>query len=305
MPTNPDLCGWGGIQLVEREWNSPLAREFISFHIFGADGTRSPERKLWEPFQKVAGRDPDLIPQPTGNCVAASAADAVELLQCIEIVHGDREEFVPVYNPFHYATGRVLIGQNRLRGRAGSVGIWQADAIEKFGVLRRDLPGLPSYNKTHVNDWGNDKPADGASFRDFLTDAKDFVIKGKSRLSKEDQVIDAIDNWYPCTIAADVGFTMKPQGGEKGYHRINPADPWSHQQTIVGYNLKRGWVAIKGQWGDVFGKLVDIDTGEPWPRGMLRITMEDFRKYIRNAEIIAYSNFAGFPAQRFDHGDLA
>lgn len=239
------------------------------------------------------------------NCVAAGAADAVEALQCIEIVHGDREEFVPVYNPFHYATGRVLIGKNRLKGQAGSVGIWQADAIEKYGVLRRDAPNLPKYNKANVNAWGDGRAADGKSYTDYMELAKDRVIKGKSRLSGFEQIIDALDNWYPCTIAASFGYQMKPQGGEKGFHRMNPSDPWGHLMSVQGYNLKQGWVALKNQWGDVHGRLVDIETGQPWPRGFLRVSLDDFRKHIRNAEVIAYSNFNGFPAQKFDHGEWA
>ena len=69
------------------------------------------------------------------NCVAASADDIVELTQCVQIlVNGGT--FKPIYNPFHYATGRVLVGKNQLRGGAGSMGSWQAKALELYATTK-------------------------------------------------------------------------------------------------------------------------------------------------------------------------
>jgi len=301
-----DLCGWAGIQEAEKAWGE-IGDKFDDFFIGHQTVYRQEQtRRWWEVYQEVTGQAPDLIPQPTGNCVAAGAADAVQGIQAIEIYKGDREEFHEIFNPYHYATGRVLIGQNRLRGGAGSLGSWQAEAIKQYGVLRRDLTDkpLPAYNRANTDAWGDGKSISGfGKFEDYQTFAIERVCKSAARISALNQLIDALDNGYLCTIAASFGYTMQPQGGAKGFHRRSK--PWGHQMSIWGYCLKYGWIAIKNQWGDVHGQLEDIETGANWPKGFLRVTMEDFELHMRNAEVFAYSQFEGFPQQVFDNRRLA
>lgn len=299
-----DLCGWPGIKVADDAWEK-ISSEFSSFFIAGQTVARQEQtRKWWDIYKEITGLDPDLIPQPTGNCVAAAAADVVQGIQAIEIKAGDRQEFKEVFNPYHYATGRVLIGQNRLRGGAGSLGSWQADAIKKYGVLRRDADNLPAYNKANVDAWGDGKNINGVgAFSDFNEVAAERVCGSAARVSALNQILDALDNGYLCTIAASFGYNMTATGGAKGFHRRNRSG-WNHQMSLWGYCLRKGWVAIKNQWGNVHGQLVDLDTGENWPLGFLRVPMEDFEYHIKNAEVIAYSQFDGFPEQRFDYSQL-
>ena len=231
------------------------------------------------------------------NCVAAGADDAIEVLQCTQIYLGKRAEFKPIYNPYHYATGRVLIGQNRLRGGAGSVGGWQAKALEQYGVIYlRD--GLPAYNKKNVDAWGDDKKAEGQSFRDYMDEASERLVKTTSRVDSMGHLFEALGFLYPLTIASNTGYSMMP--GNDGFHRVSGS--WSHQMSIWGYSQSKGWIAIKNQWGDVHGQVKDPETGEPWPRGFICARIEEFeRRHFRGSETIAYSDFVGFPARRYDH----
>jgi hypothetical protein len=296
------LSGWAGPDVAE-DARQKIGDRFQPFFIAGqTESGAGKSFRGWEPFSKVAGHGPDLTPQPTGNCVAAAADDVLEGEQCIQIVAGDRAKFHSIYNPYHYAYGRVIIGKNQLRGEAGSIGQWQARAIEEAGSIEI-ADGLPAYNKGNVDAWGDDRKADGQSFRDYLEKGKQHIIKTTSFVQTWELMRDALFNGYLCTIASSRAYTMMPDSGPKGFHR--PSGTWHHQMSIWGYSEegpeRDWWVAIKNQWGDVHGHLVDIQTGEPWPFGFIRVRLADFIKshlLLRGCEAIAYSGYEGFPEQR-------
>lgn len=261
--------------------------------------------RLWLPFSKVTGHTPDLTPQPTGNCVAAAADDVVEFTECIEIVNGEAEEFRPIYNPFHYFTGRELIGGGRLRGSAGSVGGWQAKAIRDYGVLwYKD--GLPKYNRRNVDAWGDGRSAEGQSPRDFMETAAERTIRTISWVPSWDLLRDALYHYYASTIASRRGYTMKP--GRDGFHA--PSGTWNHQMSVMGYSEegpeKDHWAAVKNQWGDVHGE-ARTPQGDLLPPGFLLVRLDRFvteHLGLRGCETIAYSGFNGFPAKnrrKVDH----
>lgn len=291
------LCGIASEGQREAYWDRHSDRHAS----FMAVGDKEPPAKvqLWRIFRDVLGFDPDLTPQPTGNCVAAAADDVIELIQAIEIGLGQSEEFHPIYNPYHYATGRVFVGGNRLKGGAGSLGGWQAKAIEEFGVIRLDQEGLPKYNTKNCDRWGDDRDAEGKSFRDYVEQGKEHPIKATARVKTIDQVIQSLANLYPLTIAASFGYKMK---ADSPTGTMRQGKSWPHQMTVWAYNKNRGTVTIKNQWGDVHGQLVDPDDGVKLPKGMIRTDMETFEKHLRNAECISFSNFDGFPEQQFDFG---
>jgi len=295
------LCGFNE-RACEEYWASEAAsRNHATFFVAGQTKEREDTVRLWDIFRQVTGMDPDVTPQPDGDCVAAGARDTVECLQALEIFKGDREEFREIHPTFHYATGRVLVGKNQLRGSAGSIGGWQATAIKKYGVLDASLPGIPNYNKATSQAWGDDKKVGGVSFRDFMDAAADRVVRETARVKPIEEVFDSLSNKYPLTIAASFGYTMKPN--RDGYHRASGS--WSHQMSLWGYSISGNWVAIKNQWGRAaHGKLIDFETEEPWPPGFLRVPISDFENHLRRAECIAYSNFDGFPEQLYDYSKL-
>lgn len=293
------LCGLAPESEREDYWDKH-GDEHARFLVVGA--SEPPQKvQLWRIMKKVLGFQADLTPQPTGNCVAAAADGVIELIQAIEIGLGEAEEYKPIYNPYHYATGRVLIGKNRLRGGAGSLGGWQAKAIEQYGVIPITNE-LPAYNKRNCDAWGDDREAEGKSFRDYLNDGAKHVIKSTARVTRVDQVVQSIANLYPLTIAANFGYEMKARD-PKGVMRRG--SNWAHQMRVVGYDLKNGTVEIPNTWGDVHGQLIDPDDDTLLPKGVIRTDMETFEKHLRNSETIAFSNFQGFPAQKYDFGGWA
>ena len=203
----------------------------------------------------------------------------------------------------------MLAGGGRLRGRAGSLGSWQAAAVKEFGVLRTDAPGVPAYSGAIANAWGDDQetrsrragdPASG--FRDFLGLAADHPVGAAARVRTWEEVTAAVANGSPVTIASDAGFTMTV--GRDGYHERRGR--WPHQMCVVAArdDPAKPWAALLNSWGDAHGRLTDWATGEPWPVGTLRVRREALEEMLRTGEAYAYAAFAGFPPRRLDWGEL-
>jgi len=252
--------------------------------------------RLHKVVEKVTGKSLYIGPQLTGDCVSTSSFMTAQIRSCIEIAKGDFANYKKLFTPFHYATGRVLVGKNRLRGGAGSIGGWQAEANATYGWLAEEDNGGLVYSKAIADAWGDDKKSQGKSFRDFMVVAKDSNLEQWSRVQSWNEARDGMWHGYPLTIGSNRGYTMKPD--KDGFHR--PSGTWSHQLTLFAFweNVKVPAVAIGNTWGGVHGEVKDPETGEPLPKGVLLVRLEDFVKYhlTSSAECIAYSDVNGFGA---------
>lgn len=293
--------GWAGIRLADQSWEA-IGAEFPHFFIAGqTEPTQGKTFRAWDIWRKLFnGQDMIRVVQETGDCVGMSMTDVVNANQAIEIVRGDREKWRQTIDSYVYAYSRVIVGRNGLRGGAGSVGSWMAKAVQEGGVLPVDEPNVPSYSGRLSDTWGDDKKYNGVSFRDFIDSANDRLLRTVARIRNWSELRDAVINGHLGTIASNRGYKMKPDSS--GFHR--PSGSWSHQMSILGLcdDPKQSWVAIGNQWGDQHGRLIDFETQEPWPTGMLRVTREDFeaKHLTRDAECFVYSNFDGFPDQSED-----
>lgn len=302
-----DLCAGFDPVEVERYWDAN-SDQHPTFFIAGQTEEPPDSVRLWKIWEAwhPEGLTVDLTSQVTGDCVARGAEDVIELLQLCEISAGEREDYRPLYAPYHYWYGREVIGKGRLRGGAGSIGGWQAKAIEEGGVLWLQ-DGLPKYNKRNVDAWGDGRKAEGQHPKDYVEQASEHICKTTSRIDSMGHFFEALSNMYPCTIASNRGYTMKP--GRDGFHRASGS--WSHQMSLWGYGkggngAYRPWVAIKNQWGNVHGQVLDPETGEPWPPGFICVHLDEFEaKHFRGSETIAFSRFEGFPETEFDYSSWA
>lgn len=291
--------GWGDpsvenpAEMARREYDL-IGDRFESFYIANPSGsTEGKTSRLWETNRKVIGDDRPNVPQETGDCVSRGMMNCIEYLQCQEILAGDREEFRPVFSPYLYGTGRVYIGRGQLRGGAGSLGSWQAEAVKKYGVLRTDYAGVPSYSGRVADQWGDsDQP-----WKRFVDEGDDHLVRSAAKINDLDDLRDALINLYPCTIASMQAFKMQPSSD--GYHHPDPSEEWPHQMAIVGYSddARKPWVGILNSWGDIHGTVIDWETGEAWPAGMLRVHPDIVAKMIRTGECFAVSRFDGYPDQ--------
>ena len=281
--------GWAGEYEALKQWDM-LGDRFSPFFIAGQRlATQKRTFRAWDVVRKIRGSDLITIPQDTGDCVGMSTADLLMVNQYLEIAAGESEEYHPIFCPFGYAVGRVLIGKKRLGSGPGSIGSWQALGAQQHGVLRADYAGVPEYSGDISDLWGNDK----GNWRTFLPEARLRLVRTVSRIISWTQLIDSICNGYLCTIASSLGFENRPR--KDGFHYRRGT--WEHQMGIWGISddPAKPWVAIHNQWGNMHGEIVDFETGEKWPTGMLRVRPEDIESAYKNGEIMAYSQFDGYP----------
>ena len=294
------LNGWAGKDnpsLVESEFN--LIKDngsFRDFNVYGkSQDTKGKKMMLYEVVRKVLNKDIENISQEIGDCVSWGARNAVEYLMATEkLMKGDNEKLEPVFAPYLYGTGRVLVGRGQLNGQDGSLGSWMADAVIKYGVLRSNFEGVPAYSGKVASKWGDTPGPD----KKFVEEGTKHPVKSAAQIKSWDQLVEAIVNGYPCTTASDVGYTMT--AANDGFHR--QTDNWGHQMCFIGVDDRASdpYAIIVNSWGDAHGELKDFNTGEVLPVGTLRVRKKDAEKHIRAGETFAYSNFDGFPEQLID-----
>lgn len=292
------LCGWAGQEEAALQWDLIKhdthngKKIFVPFKVFGQSFGASQRMMLWEVVRKVLGKDTENYAQEIGDCVAFGAKNAIEYLMCCEmLLNGEAESWRPIFCPYLYGTGRVFIGNDELRGGDGSLGSWMAEAVIKYGVLAADEKDVPRYSGSVSSQWG-DSPGPPKKFVEI---GKIHPVKSAAKINSWNDLVTAITNGYPCTVASDQGFSMQPDSS--GFHRAE--GNWGHQMCIIGVDNEatRPFAIILNSWGDAMGQLKDFNTGEPLPIGTIRADKRVIEGMINQGETFAFSNFEGFPGQ--------
>lgn len=275
--------GWAGEDAAARAWDV-FGDSFDLPGIVGADARQFAGRtfRAWDVVP-----DHVTFPQQTGDCVAVSTCDCLDMIAQIEIAMGDAEEFHRLYPPFLYATSRVLIGQNRLKGRGGSVGSWMAKALETYGALRSDITGVPAYSGRTADEWGDGK----GDWRRWLPEAAPHTVS-VTFLDNWEQLVEHMCRGYLCTMASSLGFNETPD--RDGFNRQTVT--WNHSMAVfaISDDRQKPWLCLHNQWGPRGPRIADFETGELWPTGMLRVRPDDIQRAFTHGEVIAYSKFNGF-----------
>jgi hypothetical protein len=292
--TAPDVRhGWLGQDAARRALDR-LGERFPSFFIAAQTRATSGRRVvLWDYTRKVLGGHLPTLRQEIGDCVSMGAANAVNYLACMEIVRlSDRERFRPAFPPFLYGVSRVQIGGGHLEGD-GSLGIWAADAVRRFGVLAGDANDVPPYSGRLARRWG-EPPGPPQALMDR---AKPHLLKSTALVRTYEQVRDALINGYPVTIASTQGFRMRP-AVDRGKHWGVPAGTWAHQMCLVGCDddASRPGCYCLNSWGaDAHGP-----PGDDAPPGGFWIDAHVVDRMVRQGDSFAFSQFEGFPEQELD-----
>lgn len=292
-----ELCGWAGKpaekggrpELVAEAfemWTSKAAR----FEVKGAAPAAGKRSMLWEVGRKMLGTDPPNYPQEIGCCVSFGAKNAIEYVQFFPLLNGDRIKWTRVFPPYMYGCGRVFIGKGQMGRQDGSVGSWQAQAVQKYGTIAIDAPRCPPYSGAVARDWGYNGPPDS-----LVTLGEKHIIKTTAPVSTWNDVVTALVNGYPCTIASNVGFDMTTRSDGFNHYSTH----WGHQMCIIGVDddATDPYACILNSWGDVHGQIKDFKTGDIWPVGTLRVRKADIESILAEQDSFAYSAFEGFPAQ--------
>lgn len=294
--TPPDVrFGWLGPAAAKAAF-AVLGDSFPRFVIVGATAADAGQRVvLWDFARRVnGGRHLPTLRQEIGDCVSMGATNAVNYLACMEIARlGERERYRPAFPPFIYGISRVQVGGGRLGNSDGSLGIWAADAVRKYGVLAGDEPGVPRYSGALAREWGH-RPGPPEA---FLGAAQPHCLKTTAPVGSYAEVRAALVNGYPVTVASMQGFQMMPRV-ERGKHWGIPAGQWSHQMSFIGVDDTgaRPGCYCMNSWGpDAHGPPADDA-----PPGGFWVDAEIVDRMVRQGDSFAYSQFEGFPAQKLD-----
>lgn len=293
-----ELCGWAG-RPVERGGRPELVAE--AFELWTSSpikaslaslpyqaGVRS---MLWEVGRKIMGTDPPNYAQQIGDCVSFGAKNACEYLQFYPIANGARNKWTQVFPPYLYGCGRVFIGKGQMGWQDGSVGAWQAQAVMQYGTIPIDAPNCPAYSGSVAKQWGS-QPGPPT---DFVTIGKEHIVKGAAAVQTWEDVLAALSNGYPCTVASDVGFDMTPRSDGFNHYSTH----WGHQMCIIGVDDDAAdpYACVLNSWGDVHGQIKDFKTGDIWPKGTLRVRKQDIQSMLDAKDAFAYSSTDLFKAQ--------
>jgi len=284
------LRGWLGKAKAKAAWNLLQgSQSFADLPQMGVQGDR--KLMLYDVVRKVLGKDTENYPQEIGDCVSFGAKNAVEYVQCTEILMGgEPEKFKAMFPPYLYGTGRVFVGGGQINGD-GSLGSWMAEAIIKFGAIPTDADGCPKYSGSVARKWGNN-PGPPSQ---FVTLGKQHPVKKAAQITSWDALVTAICNGYPCTVASNQGFEMEARSD--GFHAASGS--WAHQMCIIGVDdtYTTPYAIVLNNWGDVHGRLEAFDGSGELPVGVLRVKKKVIQNMIDAGETFAYSNFDGFEEQ--------
>lgn len=282
-----DLCGWlgkpgGRPDLVKEAFDLWSAEPTITSAIKGLPVKAGGRSMLFEVGRKIMGTDPPNYPQEIGDCVSFGAKNAIEYVQFYPLANGARNVWTRVYPPYLYGCGRVFIGNRQMGNEDGSIGAWQAGAVLKYGTIPIDAPNCPAYSGSIAKTWGYNGPP-----QSFVPIGQEHLVKSAAAVQTWEDLLAALTNGYPVTVASNVGFDMTPRSD--GFHHYSTH--WGHQMCFVGIDDDPSdpYACVLNSWGDVHGDIKDFKTGDVWPVGTLRVRKADALAMLSENDSFAYA----------------
>lgn len=296
------LKGWAGTdhpELVKEQFEVISREGYIKRKLHISGQTRSyagGKYMLYQYARKLFGHDLPCIAQQIGDCVSFGAEHAASFAQISQILGGQAAKFRPIFQPYYYGTGRVYVGKGQMGNEDGSSGAWMAKAVQLYGTLFADEPGVPKYSGAVAKAWGDPNP--GPDLDRFRTTGSKYLIGAVAPIHSWEDLVSALANGYAVTTASDVGYDM--QASPDGFFRQTTS--WSHQMCFIASDetYKEPYALLLNNWGDVHGHLKDFADGHDLPQGVLRIRRSDAEKHIAAGETFAYSHMALFIEQDLD-----
>lgn len=294
-----NISGWMGEDYAEYEWK--LLNKSPSFKKIQLQAKPNSSRRmmLFDITRAILGKDTHNYPRQIQDCGAFAAKDAAEYLQCINIFTKKTGTFKPVFVPYFHGIARSYSGLCKLGTQQGSLNVWMADSIVKYGFLPSFENGIPPYNSHIARAWGD--PDGKIELDKAVKYAKLDLVKAAGKVLNWKYLVTAICNGYPVTIASNQGFKMKPDN--KGFHRGR--GKWGgHHLCIVGIDdeCNEPHAILLNSIGDAHGILKDFVTKKELPVGTLRVEKALVENMIKNGEAFAFSNFQGFVTQELNKG---
>jgi hypothetical protein len=241
---------------------------------------------IWDHIKNLNnGRHWPTVTQLIEDCVAASVCQAGAYLAWGQRRYAARPAPVRAwFIPYVYGAARVFVAgvQN---GPPGALGIWGAEAVNRFGVLYTDDPNVPLYKIDIARRWA----APPGPPHQHTRRAKLRPVQTVTRIQTISQLRDALSNYHMVTIASYQGFDMAPVN-HNGFHVWKPSGNWAHQMALIAWMEHPFPAAYRlNSWGpDAHGTPLN---GEP-PGGAWSLAA-DLQAELQqpNVECYAYGNF--------------
>lgn len=255
-----------------------------------ADSGKGKIALLHKAVVQVVGKFPAYAPQGIGDCVSHGWRTKIDVLKCVEITMGEREQWMAetATEPI-YGGSRVQIGGGKIRGD-GSIGAWAAEWVTKFGVLSRLVYGnvdLTQYSGSLARSMGRKGcPAD------LLSVAKEHPVKTASLVTTYEDARDAIANGYPVTVCSNRGFasTRDSEGFAK------PRGTWAHCMAFIAVDdaYKRPGLLCINSWPLSW---ISGPTRHDQPAGSFWVDADVANKMLAAEDSFSASGFVGYPSR--------
>jgi len=292
----PLYAGWINDAAARREFVKTYRYPFLSQRMEDIKGTGKGRKVLlYKLFEQVTGRP--LVPhyQTVGDCIGHAYGLGVDVLTAVRILmFGKSEEWVTKSaTEIIYAGSRVEIGGGVISGD-GSIGMWAAEFIRKYGVLLRQpyLGGkfdFTNYDGSMARDLG----CRGKGVPDALEPlCKLHPVKTCALVNSWEECRDAVANGYPVAMCSNIGFTTKRD--RDGFLRRS-RQPWYHSMAILGIDdeYRRPGALVQNSWGgDVW---VSGPKRHDQPDGSFWCDAATIDSAMKQGDSIAISGYIGYP----------
>lgn len=236
--------------------------------------------------------------QEVGDCVGNGWAQALNYLQCIEIVAGDWEQYRHIHPSYAYGTSREY---GNINGD-GSLGSWMARAGKEKGNLPMDeeafAAGVPKYSGSLSRRWGARGNTIPISMRNL---AMPQLVQQVAPIRTWDELKAAVlGAKSTVTIASMMGFSMRLRfDSNTNKHWFTGSQSWAHQMCVIGLDdhSRRPGCFVLNSWGaNAHGPQADGPAGGGWVDAEV---IE--RRCLRRGECYALSAFQGFVERELDY----
>jgi len=259
--------------------------------VFGAaayDLYGSGEGKLSLPFKSLLEFDSGFGPaekQTTGDCVAHSTRNAIDITRSVEIKNGEREEFL--------ARGATEgIYQSRSHSGQGMTCSGAARYVHQTGgiLIRKD------YGDIDLSKYNSSLGAKKRIPKDiYVTEAKKHQVKTISNVRTVEEARDSIANGYTMSVCSGYGFSSRRDGN--GIAKRSSG--WNHAMAWIACDdtrktLNETLFLVQNSWGTWNSG----PKAHGQPEGSFWIREKDARGMLAGGGAWVFSDVHGFPARK-------
>jgi hypothetical protein len=221
------------------------------------------------------------------------------VLSAVEVVRlGDPEQVLVPFWLLPYGRSRYYAG---MRGQGdGSLASAWAEAVKRDGVVPNGGSDMPTFENNDGLVWGrNAEYQFSAGERispSLLEQGRRHLIQSTAMIRNADQLRDAIRAGYPCMYAGDWGGLMEcPVTGNPPVLLNRRRGTWMHNQACIAWYDHPELGELFGIWNQ-WGLRTHGSDPAGLPGGAYWVTKKEADYQCRNGEVIAVSQFQGFPS---------